>query len=148
MPGVESKWTSESMREVGVRHATLEAAGDLEATMETLVEVPVYEFWPIGKRMVGREAVRRYYEHLINDFMPIQISYTMIEETISPSALSQEYMIEINGPQGPETHRVLGVLFAAKDTTGVLGGERIWGSEQFLRQMIGPIWDELESISD
>lgn len=141
-----SGWTVKMMREVGTRHATLEGDGDLDGTMATLVEVPVYEFWPMGKKMVGRDRVRRYYEHLIKDFIPAQIGYTMIEETISRSALSQEYRIEIHGPGGPESHRVLGVLYAAKDSPGLLGGERIWGSESFLRRMIGPIWDELETI--
>jgi len=143
-----SSWTNEMMQEVGTRHATLEGAGDLDGTMATLVEVPVYEFWPMGKKMVGGDRVRRYYEHLIKDFIPNQIDYTLIEETLSPGALSQEYVIRINGPNGPESHRVLGVLYAAKDSPGLLGGERIWGSEEFLRQMIGPIWDELETIED
>ncbi len=140
-------WTAEAMYALGTRHATAEAEGDLEATMATLVEEPVYEFWPMGKRMVGRDAVLRYYEHLVSDFMPAQIGYRMICETVSPEALSQEFVIEMHGADGkPETHRVLGVLYAADDGSGLMGGERIWGSDAFLRRMIGPIWDELESI--
>ena len=143
----DAEWTAESMYALGMRHATAEAEGDLEATMATLVDEPVYEFWPMGKKMVGTAAVLRYYEHLVSDFMPAQIGYEMIAETVSPDALSQEYEIEIRGEDGePETHRVLGVLFAAKDGSGRMGGERIWGSDAFLRRMIGPIWDELESI--
>ena len=142
-----AEWTAESMYALGIRHATAEAEGDLDATMATLVAEPVYEFWPMGKKMVGTDAVRRYYEHLVSDFMPAQIGYEMIAETVSPEALSQEYVIEIHGEDGkPETHRVLGVLYAAKDGSGLMGGERIWGSDAFLRRMIGPIWDELESI--
>jgi len=136
----------EAMYALGMKHATLEGGGDLEGTMATLIEEPVYEFWPMGKRMTGTAQVRRYYEHLINDFMPSQIGYEMIAETLSESALSQEYIIEINGADGPEKHRVLGILFAAEDGSGLMGGERIWGSDEFLRQMIGPVWDELETI--
>lgn len=139
-------WTPEAMYELGVRHATREAEGDLDGTMETLIDEPVYEFWPMGKRMVGTDAVRRYYAHLISDFMPSQIGYEMVDETLSAHALSQEYVIELHGPNGPEKHRVLGILYAAKDTPGKMGGERIWGSDEFLRRMIGPIWDELETI--
>ena len=51
----------EAMYALGMKHATLEAAGDLEGTMATLVDEPVYEFWPIGRRMVGQEQVRRWY---------------------------------------------------------------------------------------
>ena len=142
-----AEWTADSMYALGVRHATAEAEGDLEATMATLVDDPVYEFWPMGKRMVGTDAVLRYYEHLVSDFMPSQIGYEMICETVSPEALSQEFVIELRGENGePETHRVLGVLSAAQDGSGLMGGERIWGSDEFLRRMIGPIWDELETI--
>lgn len=146
MGGSDETWTAESMHALGMRHATAEAEGDLDATMATLVEVPVYEFWPIGKKMVGRDAVLRYYEHLVSDYMPAQLGFEMICETVSAEALSQEYTVRIPGPDGPEAHRVLGVLYAADDGSGLMGGERIWGSDAFLRRMIGPIWDELESI--
>ena len=143
----DAEWTAESMYALGMRHATAESQGNLEETMATLVDEPVYEFWPMGKRMVGADAVLRYYEHLVSDFMPAQIGYEMIAETVSPEALSQEYTIEIRGEHGePETHRVLGVLVAAQDGSGLMEGERIWGSDAFLRRMIGPIWDELETI--
>ena len=139
-------WTTEQMLELGTRHATLEAEGDLDGTMDTLVEDPVYEFWPAGKRMTGREAVRRYYAHLIDDFMPAQLGYRMVAETVSADALSQEYVIELKGENGPDRYRVLGVLVRSEAHPELLQGERIWGSDAFLRRMIGPIWDELESI--
>ena len=62
MAGSDETWTAESMYALGIRHATAEAEGDLDATMATLVEVPVYEFWPIGRKMVGRDAVLRLLE--------------------------------------------------------------------------------------
>ena len=52
-------WTSEDMRELGSRHAELEARRDLPGTLATLVEDPVYEFWPMGRGMRGQEAVER-----------------------------------------------------------------------------------------
>ena len=146
--GKDDTWTADSMYALGMRHATAEAAGDLDGTMATLVENPVYEFWPMGRKMVGRDAVRRYYEHLVDDYMPAQLGFEMVCETVSPEALSQEYVVRVPGPNGPEAHRVLGVLYAADDGSGLMGGERIWGSEAFLRRMIGPVWDELEEIDD
>ena len=145
--GRDGAWTTEAMHELGTRHATLEAEGDLDGTMATLVAVPVYEFWPAGKRMVGADAVRRYYTHLIDVFMPSQIGYEMISEAVSAQAVSQEFELELKNAEGPERHRVLGVLYAAPDEPGLMGGERIWGSETLLRKMVGPIWDELESIA-
>ena len=58
------------MLELGTRHAALEARCDLEGTMATLVDDPVYGFFPIGLGMRGRDQVRRYYEHLFRSFVP------------------------------------------------------------------------------
>lgn len=141
----EGVWDARAMLELGTRHAQLEAEGELDLVMETLVADPVYEFWPIGLRMRGRDRVRRYYEHLIGPFYAAQKSYRLIEEWLSEKSLAQEYemVVEIDGQL--ETHHVIGILFARD---GLLGGERIWGSKAILRQMVGPVWDELEPIED
>lgn len=138
-------WNAEAMRELGMRHAQLEAEGDLDAVMETLVEDPVYDFWPIGLRMRGRAAVRRYYEHLVGTFYGEQKSYRLIEEWVSERSLAQEYEMVVAFDTGLETHHVIGILFAEGDR---LGGERIWGSKAILKKMVGPVWDELEAIED
>lgn len=147
----KTKWTKEKMRALGTLHAQLEIDGDLEGVMATLVEDPVYEFWPVGLRARGREAVRRYYEHLIDVFIPTQRGFQLLEEWLSERSLAQEYAIEINTPQGPVTHRVIGILWAAgedaaEDERERMGGERVWGSEACLRAMIGPLYEELEPI--
>ena len=140
-----SKWDTNAMLELGTRHARLEAEGKLDLVMDTLVADPVYDFWPIGLRMRGREKVRRYYEHLIGPFYAAQKSYRLIEEWLSERSLAQEYEMVVELDDGVEAHHVIGILFA-KD--GLLGGERIWGSEAILKKMVGPVWDELEPIED
>lgn len=142
----DDDWTPERMYAVGVEHATIEAAGDLEGTMATVVDDPVYEFLPAGRRMRGTGQVRRYYENLIENYMPRQLGYEMVGETLSAEALAQEYVVEIQGDDGPERHRILGILFRTPDQPDKLAGERIWGSEHVLRKMVGPVWDELEII--
>ncbi|MFO0691064.1 MAG: hypothetical protein U0900_20370 [Myxococcota bacterium] len=137
------RWDAEAMRELGTRHAQLEAEGKLDLVMDTLVEDPVYEFWPVGLRMRGRDQVRRYYEHLIGTFFGEQRSYRLIEEWLSERSLAQEYEMVVRFDGGDETHRVIGILFAQD---GLLGGERVWGSKAVLQKMIGPVWDELEKI--
>ena len=142
-------WTREAMYALGMRHATLEAEGDLAGTMDTLIAEPVYEFWPMGLRMVGTPAVTRYYEHLISSFMPRQIGYEMIGETLSELALCQEYIMEFpKEGGGSEKFRVMGILFGDPETPGKMGGERIWGDERILREMVGPVWEDLEPIND
>jgi hypothetical protein len=142
----ESEAARSAMRELGMRHAMLEGQGDLEGTMDTVGDEPIYEFWPAGRRMAGRDAVRDYYRHLINEFMPRQTGYSMIAETLSADALSQEYMIELEGEEGPQRYRVLGILIVDPERPGRLQGERIWGDEAVLRLMVGPAWDGLDKI--
>ncbi len=140
-----SNWNAAAMRELGMRHAQLEAEGKLDLVMDTLVADPVYEFWPIGLRMRGRDQVRRYYEHLISTFYGEQKSYRLIEEWLSERSLAQEYEMVVKFDTGIEAHHVIGILFAEN---GLLGGERIWGSKAILKKMVGPVWDELEPIED
>ena len=138
-------WTTDDMYALGSKHAELETAGDLEGTMATLVEDPVYDFFPVGLRMRGRDLVRRYYEHLIQDFFPRRGDVALVEEWRSERSLAQEYDLAFTGPDGPERHRVIGILFV--DGKGpLMKGERIWGGERCLRAMLGPVWDELEPI--
>lgn len=136
-------WTAEKMRTLGARHAQLEAEGDLDGVMATLVDDPIYDFWPIGRRARGRGAVRRYYEHLIDVFIPTQRGYRLVEEWWTDRSLCQEYEIEVNAPQGARTYQVIGILWAEGE---LMGGERVWANEECLRAMVGPLFDELEPI--
>lgn len=137
------KWSAEQMHALGTRHAELEAFGDLDAVMETVVEDPVYEFWPVGLRARGQQAIRRYYRHLIDEFMPRQLGFTLIDEWTSEKSLAQEYSIRMKDGTGATEYSVIGILF---ERDGLIGGERIWASEECLRAMIGPLYDELEKI--
>ncbi len=138
-----STWTAADMHALGTRHAELEAKGDLEGTLATLVEDPSYEFWPAGLRMAGREQVRRYYEHLFGHFIPRTRSYVLISEWASETSLAQEYEIRVEVDGKVESHRVIGILFASGT---LLGGERVYASERCTRLMVGDLYDELTPI--
>lgn len=122
------------MHELGTKHAKLEADCDLDGTMATVVENPVYEFHPAGVRLEGREQVRRYYEHLLTHFVPSTRGVTLIEEWVSASSIAQEYEITVEVEGALEAHRVIGILFAEGE---LLGGERIYSSERCARLMLG-----------
>ena len=108
-----SDWTAERMYELGTRHADLEARGKLDELMATLVEDPVYEFHPAGLRMTGRDRVRRYYAQFIEHFIPMTAGYTLLEEWASEKSVGQEYEIVLRVDGKLETHRVVGILYAA-----------------------------------
>ena len=136
-------WTAERMLDLGRRHADAEAKADLEATMATMVAEPYYEFHPLGLSLRGGDNVRRYYTQFYENFLPRTASYRLIEEWVNETSVAQEYEIGLRVDGGIETHRVIGILYADGE---LLGGERIYASEQFVRHMAGPMFEELEPL--
>ena len=131
------------MAELGTRHSTLEARGELEPLLETLVDDPVYEFHPIGLCMRGGDLVRRFYTQFCERFLPLRHSFTLVAEWVSETSVAQEYDVSLRVDGRVETHRVLGVLYASG---GLLAGERVYASERFIRLMTGDLFDELERL--
>ena len=140
---MKADWTADDMLKLGTAHAALEARCDLDGVMGTLVEDPVYEFWPAGLRMSGGAQVRRYYEHLLSRFIPMTRSYELIGEWVNQTAVAQEYEIRLEVDGAVEKHRVVGILFASGSR---LGGERVYAGERCTRLMAGDLIDELASI--
>ena len=91
----KSSLDPEQVRSLGRHHAEVETAGQLEETMATLVENPVYDFFPVGLRLEGGEAVRRYYRHLFDHFLPFVEGSEVIGEWVDENALVQEYVVHI-----------------------------------------------------
>jgi hypothetical protein len=133
-------WSAERMLDLGRRHAEAEAQSDLEGTMVTMVAEPRYEFHPAGLEMKGGDRVRRYYTQFYERFLPMTVGYRLLDEWVNASSLAQEYDIDLRVDGSVETFRVIGILFAEGE---LLGGERIYASEQMIRHMAGPIFDEL-----
>jgi len=136
-------WNAERMLELGRRHAEAEARADLEATMETMVPEPTYEFHPSGLMMRGGARVRRYYTQFFENFLPKTVSYRLVEEWVNETSVAQEYEIGLRVDGGVENYRVIGILFAEGE---LLGGERIYASEPFVRHMAGKMFGELEPL--
>ena len=139
-----SDWNAEKMYELGTRHARIETACDLEGTMATLVEDPVYQLQPMGLCMRGQDQVRRYYENLMQSFIPSTLGYTLISEWVNESSVAQEYEIVVGVDAGRESHRVIGILWS--DGGPLLGGERVYAGERIIRLMVGELYDELQPI--
>lgn len=134
------KLDAEAVRALGYRHAEEETACRMEETMATLVEHPVYDFFPVGLRLEGGEAVRAYYQHLFDEFLPFVESTRLVSEWAGEDALAQEYEVVLRKEGALERHFILGVLYVEGT---LLGGERIWGSEHTLRRLLGPVYDTL-----
>jgi hypothetical protein len=140
-----SGWSVEKMAALGALHAELEAKDDLEPLLATLAPDPVYEFHPQRRRMRGDEIVRRFYTHFFAHFVALRESYTLLEQWVSDQSVAQEYEIALRtGDRVVEHFRVIGVLYARGE---LLGGERVYASDRFVRLLTGPIFDELEPIT-
>ena len=140
---MKTGWNSARMLELGRQHALLEERRELDALMGTLVKEPVYEFYPIGLRMVGGHRVRRYYAQFFANFMQRIVGYELLDDWVNPHSLVQEYDIALRVDAGVEHFRVIGVLYAKGE---LLGGERVYASERFVRLLTGVLFDELEAI--
>lgn len=140
---VTGGWDAAQMLKLARRHARLEALQRLDELMETVIEEPEYEFYPLKLRMRGGDLCRRYYDPFFSDFTQRVVGHVLLEEWVSPTSVAQEYGISIRIGDDIETHRVLGVLFAEGDR---LDGERIYGSERILREMAGCVIDEFEAF--
>lgn len=136
-------WSAERMRELGLRHARVEAARQLDALMDTLVPEPVYEFRTLGLCLRGGARIRRYYVQFFDDYLSKVTGGERLGEWVSERALVLENAIQVRGTRGPELHRVMSVLYAQGER---LGGERIYAGEHVIRSMAGSLFDELEPI--
>jgi len=136
-------WSAEKMAALGTLHAELEGKGDLESVLATLAPDPVYEFHPIRRCLRGDERVRRFYTHFFEHFVRLRDSYSLLEEWVSERSVAQEYEIVLRVDGAVEHFRVVGVLYARGE---LLGGERVYASDRFIRLLTGPMFDELEPI--
>lgn len=136
-------WSAERMRDLGRRHARVEAARQLEALMETLVDEPVYEFHTLGLRLRGGARIRRYYRQFFDDYLSKVSGGERLGEWVSERAYVLESAIQVRGARGPELHQVMSVLWAQGER---LGGERIYAGEHVVRAMAGSLFAELEPI--
>ena len=126
-------------------HAKAEADGDIEATLATLEDDPVYELLPLGRTFHGRRAARRYYEHFFGVFRPSAVGSTLRNEWAGENGVAQEYRIDVRSQGGTvERYPVVAILTFG---TSALSGERLYAGERLLVQMFGPVLDDAEPIS-
>jgi len=124
---------------VAREHAAAEARGDMEGTLATLEDVPVYEMQPARLRLSGIDAARRCYDHFFSEFLPLAGDSLLKAEWVTEEGLGQEYGVQLRMPDGSaEWHNVIGVLLFGADR---LAGERIYASERLFRLMYGPGFD-------
>lgn len=127
-------------------HVAAEGASDFEATLATLEGEPVYELLPVGRRMKGMDAARRYYRHFFANIQPrMNMDKAVVHGSwLGETGLAIEYTVWFRGEDEVERpYRILGILTFGKTA---LTGERVYADEALLRAMFAPIWDEMERM--
>jgi hypothetical protein len=127
----------DALAEVARAHAQAEAMGDLDGTLATLDPDPVYELLPMGVTLAGHDFVRAYYERFFTECMPRIVGYELRSEWLMNEGLGQEYRVDIDTPAGVRRNDILGILTFGDD--GLLSGERLYASDDFLRFLFGPL---------
>ena len=130
--------------DVAYAHLIAEGEGDFDAALATFEGEPVYELLPVGRRMRGMAAVRRYYRHFFAEVVPRLMTDKIVVHAnwVGETGLINESTIVYRHDDGrEESFRILGILVFGERA---LAGERIYADEAFLRLMFGPVWDEME----
>ena len=134
----------DAMIAVARAHAAAEEAGDIEATMATLDDDPVYELLPMGVLLRGRAAAQDYYEHFFAHCRPMFTGYQLRSEWVTDEGVGQEYQLTVDQGSGPQRFDIIGILtFGAN---GRLSGERIYASDELIEILFGPVLDRTEKI--
>ena len=118
-------------------HFTTEDAGELDALMATVSPDAVFEFHPMHLQLVGREAIREFYEHFVGHFRSRLRSFEIRERWESEDVLVLDHVLWVVDDAG--TVRVETALGIITVDEHAVRGERVYLSEALLHAMAGPV---------
>jgi hypothetical protein len=119
--------TPERMLALMEQHARHEYASDIEATMATVSDNPVWEFHPLGLRAEGRDAVRAVYELEFAHIFPNTIGSTLRLGCFTERGLLRELSLRLRAPDGSEVTG-LAVIAMEFESNGLICAERAYAS--------------------
>jgi hypothetical protein len=122
------------MRQLVQKHMECETNLDLEGVLGTLVDHPVYEFYPLRLKLEGKENIRKFYREHFDTFFPKIKSHKLINEWWGPETVCMEYDLWLNEAPLDRAYRIL-VVLSAKGP--LLNGERFYAEEELVRLMTG-----------
>ncbi len=131
--------SADTMRELMRAHSACEMNTDLQGTMDTLVDDPVYEFHPARLRLEGREKVERFYREHFDSFFPLIESHAPVSECWDSHSACLEYDLRMKAPRDSQVYRIMVVLTREGH---LLAGERFYVCEELARLMAGATFGE------
>lgn len=141
------KITLQEMEELLALHEKAEFDLDLDATLATLVDNPVYELPSLGWHIAGRDAVRETYRRLLFGSDQRNIWADKRVHAISDDTLSREAYVYLDTDEG----RVTGQYFVVMTFEGKkIAGERMYMDTTFatvMTEILGPDFGEVPGVS-
>jgi hypothetical protein len=128
--------TVDNMRKLVQKHADLETKLDLEGVLSTLVDNPVYEFYPDRLRLEGKENIRQFYQDHFDSFFPLIKSHILINECWDAHSACLEYDLYLKEPHNP--NRAYRIMVVLTEKNSLLIGERFYVESELARLMAGP----------
>ncbi|MGW4533678.1 hypothetical protein ACWEOI_22295 [Nocardia sp. NPDC004340] len=141
------KFTLQQMEEVLAIHEMAEFNLDLDATLATLVDNPVYELPTLGWHIEGRDAVRETYARMLPGSDKRNIWADKRVHAISDNELCREAYVYFDTEEG----RVTGRYFVVMAFEGNrISGERMYMDTTFAKamaEMLGPDFGDIPGVS-
>lgn len=123
-----------------------EAAEDLDAILAAFSASPVFEFRPVGLQIAGAAAVRDFYSQMVANFVTKVAGFRAVETYWYDDGMAMEEEITVSNDDGSTTiHRFVVTTGVGED--GKLWGERLYGSEDFFRELLGDMFDKAEPLA-
>lgn len=139
--------TLEQMEALLAEHEMAEFNLDLDGTMATLVDNPVYELPALGWHIEGQEAVRETYRRLLVGSDKGNMWADKRVHAVSGNSLCREAYVYIDTPKG----RVTGQYFV----TLIFEGDKILGERMYMdttfaaamADILGPDFGDVPGVS-
>lgn len=133
------------MRALVQKHIEMETNVDVEGTLETLVDHPIYEFYPLRLKLTGKENIRQFYREHFDTFFPKIQSNEQINAWWGPHTACLEYDLYFKPPLNP--NRAYRIMIVLTEKEGLLLGERFFAEEELIRLMTGKLFNRLVKFS-
>lgn len=142
-----AQFTQQQMEELLALHEKAEFDMDLDATMATLVENPVYELPTMGWRIEGHDAVLETYKRMLPGSERVNTWADRRVHAVSENELCREAYVYFDTPDG----RVTGQYFAVMAFEGdKIKGERMYMDTSFcasMTEILGADFGDIPGVS-
>lgn len=142
-----TKLSLQQMEELLAIHEMAEFNLDIDGTMATLVDNPIYELPAINWHIEGQEAVRETYRRLLHGGDVRNIWADKRTHAVSENSLCREAYVYFDTDEGRVTGRYMVTMDFAGDK---IAGERMFMDATFARAMndiLGPDFGEIAGVS-